>query len=87
MADWLDEVLSKPTTTVPMAGKALGLSRNASYEAAKRGEIETIRSVGGSSLRPPGCGGCFGSMRRRQPDGDGSSRCAKPGAAGRRQPG
>jgi hypothetical protein len=43
MADWLDEVLSKPTTTVPMAGKALGLSRNASYEAAKRGEIETIR--------------------------------------------
>jgi hypothetical protein len=27
----------------PDAGKALGLSRNGTYEAAKRGEIPTIR--------------------------------------------
>jgi excisionase family DNA binding protein len=29
--------------TVPEAGRLLGLSRNGSYEAAKRGEIPTIR--------------------------------------------
>jgi hypothetical protein len=38
--NWLDilaELRSKPTVSVPIAGKALGdLSRNASYEAAKR---------------------------------------------------
>ena len=28
---------------VPEAGRMLGLSRNASYEAAKRGDIPTIR--------------------------------------------
>jgi hypothetical protein len=28
---------------VPEAGRALGLSRNASYEAAARGEIQTLR--------------------------------------------
>ena len=32
-----------PTTTVPMAGKLLGLSRNKAYEAASRGEIPTLR--------------------------------------------
>jgi hypothetical protein len=37
------DVLSGPTTTVPMAGQALGLSRNKSYEAAARGEIPTLR--------------------------------------------
>lgn len=42
MPSWLDEILSNPTTTVPLAGKALGLSRNGSYEAAARGEIEVI---------------------------------------------
>ena len=42
MPAWLQEILSKPTTTVPLAGKALGLSRNGSYEAALRGEIEVI---------------------------------------------
>lgn len=30
-------------TTVPKAGKALGLGRNAAYAAAARGEIPTIR--------------------------------------------
>jgi len=29
--------------TVPEAGRLLGLSRNASYEAAKRGDIPTLR--------------------------------------------
>lgn len=29
--------------TVPEAGKKLGLSRNAAYEAAARGEIPTMR--------------------------------------------
>jgi len=31
------------TLTVPQAGKVLGLGRNASYEAARRGEIQTLR--------------------------------------------
>lgn len=42
MQSWLEEILSGPTTTVPLAGKALGLSRNGSYEAAARGEIHTL---------------------------------------------
>lgn len=29
--------------TVPEAGRALGLGRNASYEAARRGDLPTIR--------------------------------------------
>jgi hypothetical protein len=41
--DWLDAILREPTTSVPLAGKALGLGRNASYEAARRGNIKTIR--------------------------------------------
>lgn len=43
MQKWLQQILAKPTTTVPEAGRALGLSRNAAYEAASRGEIETLR--------------------------------------------
>jgi hypothetical protein len=42
MPEWLEEILAKPTTSVPLAGKALGLSRNASYEAARRGEISVL---------------------------------------------
>lgn len=42
MPSWLNEILDEPTTTVPLAGKALGLSRNGSYEAAARGEIEVL---------------------------------------------
>ena len=42
MPEWLVKILAGPTTTVPLAGKALGLSRNASYEAAKRGEIKVL---------------------------------------------
>jgi excisionase family DNA binding protein len=37
--------------SVPEAGRLLGLSRNGSYEAAKRGEIPTIRI--GRLLRVP----------------------------------
>jgi excisionase family DNA binding protein len=43
---------SKKTLTVPEAGKEyFGLSRNASYEAAHRGDIPTIRI--GRLLRVP----------------------------------
>ncbi len=37
--------------TVPEAGQLLGLSRNAAYEAAKRGDIPTLRM--GRLLRVP----------------------------------
>jgi excisionase family DNA binding protein len=36
---------------VPEAGRMLGLSRNASYEAAKRGDLPTIRI--GKLIRVP----------------------------------
>lgn len=39
------------TVSVPEAGRWLGISRNASYEAARRGEIPTIRI--GRLLRVP----------------------------------
>jgi excisionase family DNA binding protein len=39
--------------TIPEAGRLLGLSRNASYEAAKRGEIPTLR-IGRLLLVPKG---------------------------------
>lgn len=38
------ELMEKLSVSVPKAGKALaGLGRNASYEAAQRGDIHTIR--------------------------------------------
>jgi excisionase family DNA binding protein len=33
----------RETLTVPQAGRRLGISRNLAYEAARRGEIPTIR--------------------------------------------
>ena len=42
MPAWLEEILAKPTTTVPLAGKVIGLSRNGAYDAARRGEIPTL---------------------------------------------
>ncbi len=40
----LEEALRCPTLPVPDAGRIFfGLSRNGSYEAAKRGEIPTIK--------------------------------------------
>jgi hypothetical protein len=42
--DWLREALAHPTMSVPTAGKAVGIDgRNQAYEAAKRGEIPTLR--------------------------------------------
>jgi excisionase family DNA binding protein len=35
--------IERAVYTVPQAGELLGLSRNGSYEAAKRGDIPTIR--------------------------------------------
>jgi hypothetical protein len=43
MPDWLAKILAEPTASVPDAGRALGISRNAAYEAAVRGEIKTMR--------------------------------------------
>lgn len=40
-----------PTIGVPEAGRILGLGRNASYEAAARGDIPTIRV--GRLMRAP----------------------------------
>ena len=37
------ETIERKTITIPAAGQALGISRNAAYEAARRGEIPTIR--------------------------------------------
>ena len=51
MADLFEEIMSKFTTTVLRAGKSLGLCRNASYRAAKRGDIKTIR-IGGRLVVP-----------------------------------
>jgi excisionase family DNA binding protein len=39
------------TYSVPEAGKLLSLSRNAAYDAAKRGELPTIRL--GRKIRVP----------------------------------
>ena len=48
----LDEALSKPTISVPDAGEIFfGLPRNGAYEAAKRGDFETIK-VGGRIVVP-----------------------------------
>lgn len=48
----LDEALSRPTIPVPDAGKLFfGLARNAAYDAAKRGDIPTVR-VGGRIMVP-----------------------------------
>ncbi|MEF2074368.1 DNA-binding protein [Consotaella aegiceratis] len=48
----IDEALAKPTISVPDAGRLFyDLGRNASYEAAKRGDIPTIR-IGGRVLVP-----------------------------------
>ena len=46
-----DDRASRRVYAVPEAGEILGLSRNASYEAAKRGDIPTIKI--GKLLRVP----------------------------------
>ncbi|WP_190234368.1 DNA-binding protein [Mesorhizobium sp. M4A.F.Ca.ET.050.02.1.1] len=48
----LDEALSKPTVSVQDAGKLFfNLSRNAAYDAAKRGDFQTIK-IGGKIVVP-----------------------------------
>ena len=40
----IEQLLSQPTISVPDAGmKLFGLSRNGSYEAAKRGDFQTLK--------------------------------------------
>lgn len=39
----IEALLSRPTTTVENAGRILGTGRNATYEAVRKGEIESIR--------------------------------------------
>lgn len=46
----LDEALSRPTIPVPEAGSIFfGISRNAAYEAARRGQIPTVE-IGGRKM-------------------------------------
>jgi excisionase family DNA binding protein len=47
----MNDVIYRKVITVPEAGAQLGLGRNASYAAAKRGDIPTIRI--GKLLRVP----------------------------------
>jgi hypothetical protein len=47
----LSKALAKATTTVTLAGLALGLSKNAAYAAVKSGEIPSLR-IGGA-IRVP----------------------------------
>ncbi|KAB2705051.1 MULTISPECIES: hypothetical protein [Brucella] len=48
----LEEALTKPTISVIDAGKLFfGLGRNSAYDAAKRGDFQTIR-VGGRIVVP-----------------------------------
>jgi hypothetical protein len=47
----IEKILAEPTASVPNAGIVLGLARNASYAAASRGEIPTLRF--GRKLRVP----------------------------------
>ncbi|MFI2666680.1 helix-turn-helix domain-containing protein [Micromonospora carbonacea] len=44
-------LLQKPTISVVEAGKVLGIGRGAAYEAARRGQIPTIKI--GQRLRVP----------------------------------
>lgn len=48
----LDEALTKPTISVIDAGRLFfGLGRNSAYEAAKRGDFQTIK-LGGKIVVP-----------------------------------
>jgi hypothetical protein len=46
-----ERILAKPTASVVEAGAVMGLARNASYTAARRGEIPVLRF--GNRLRVP----------------------------------
>ena len=48
----LDEALSRPTISVPDAGKLFfGLAKNGAYEAARKGDIPTVK-IGGRIMVP-----------------------------------
>ncbi len=48
----IEEALARPTISVPDAGKLFfGLARNAAYDAAKNGDIPTIK-IGGRIMVP-----------------------------------
>ncbi len=47
----MEDNTERLTYDVPEAGKKAGLGRNASYDAAKRGEIPTIK-IGGRLFVP-----------------------------------
>jgi len=48
----LGEALARPTIPVPVAGRLFfGLGRNAAYDAAKNGDIPTIK-IGGRIMVP-----------------------------------
>jgi hypothetical protein len=47
----LETVLGNPTTTIPVAGRVLGLSRSLSYRSAQTGEIPTL-TFGGKKVVP-----------------------------------
>jgi hypothetical protein len=50
MNEEVQEILQKPTASVPDVGRVFyGLAANASYRAAKEGEIATVR-IGGRIL-------------------------------------
>ena len=52
MNEELKAIFSKPTVSIPEAGRVcFGLSRNSSYAAARKGDIPTIK-VGGSLYVP-----------------------------------
>jgi len=54
MKEILAELRSSPTVSVPTAGRALGdLSKNASYEAAKRGTLGVPVFEAGGKKRVP----------------------------------
>lgn len=46
-----DDWRNRTTITVPEAGSVIGVCRNAAYEAARRGDIPTIR-IGNRILVP-----------------------------------
>ena len=48
----VEEALARPTISVPEAGRLFfGLARNAAYDAAKSGDIPTIK-IGGRIMVP-----------------------------------
>ncbi len=47
----INQLKSRATVSVPEAGAVLGISRNGSYQAAKRGEIPVIK-IGGRLVVP-----------------------------------